>query len=82
MTMNIFNFGDLTLKQLDGTTTDAPPAPPYATIYYGIPEEKFIPKYSQQVVYYRIFIDDVIGIRCSNKNPNCMMLNGPPPLIQ
>ena len=31
-------------------------------------EEKFLPKYSQCVVYYRRFIDDVIGIWCPNQN--------------
>ena len=68
MTMNIFTFGDLTLKQLNGTAMGTPPAPPYATAYYGIHEEKFLPKYLQCVVYYRRFIDDVIGIWCPNQN--------------
>ena len=75
MTMNIFTFGDLTLKQLNGTAMGTPPAPPYATIYYGIHDEKFLPKYSQRVVYYRSFIDDVIGIWCPNQKPNWMTLN-------
>ena len=53
MTMNIFTFGDLTLKQLNGTAMGTPPppppppAPPYATIYYGILEEKFLPHHAQ-----------------------------------
>ena len=68
MTMNIFTFGDLTLKQLNGTAMGTPPAPPYATAYYGIHKEKFLPKYSQHVVYYRRFIDNVIGIWCPNQN--------------
>ena len=61
MTMNIFTFRELTLKQLNGTAMGTPPAPPYTTIYYGIHEEKLI--------FYRRFIDDVIGIWCPNKNP-------------
>ena len=69
MTMNIFMFGDLTLKQLNGTAMGTPPAPPYATIYYGIHEEKFLPHHAQGVIFYRRFINDVIGIWCPNKNP-------------
>ena len=69
MTMNIFTFGDLTLKQLNGTAMGTPPAPPYATIYYGIHAEKFLPHHSQQVIYYRRFINDVICIWCLNKSP-------------
>ena len=69
MTMNICTFGDITLNQLNGTVMGTPPAPPYATIYYGIHEEKFVPHHSRQVIYKRRFIDDVIGISCPNNNP-------------
>ena len=69
MTMNIFTFGDLTVKQLNGTAMGAPPVPPYATIYYGIHEEKFLPHHARRVIFYRRFIDNVIGIWCPNKNP-------------
>ena len=48
-----------------GTT----PALPYATIYYGIHEKQFLPHQSQRIIYYQRFIDDVIGVWCSNKNP-------------
>ena len=69
MTMNIFTVRDLTLKQLNVTAMGTPPAPPYATIYYEIHEEKFLPHHSRRVIYYRRFIDDVIGIWCLNQNP-------------
>ena len=69
MTLNIFTFGDLTFKQLNGTAMGTPPAPPYATIYYGIHEEKFPTHHSQRIIYYRRFIDNVIGIWYPNKNP-------------
>ena len=62
MTLNIFTFGDLTLKQLNGTAMGTPPALPYATIYYGIHEEKFLPHHARRVILYRRFINDVIGI--------------------
>ena len=74
MTLNIFTFGDLTFKQLNGTALDTPPTPPYATVYYGIHEEKFLPRQSQCVIYYRRFLDDVIGIWCPNKNPELDVL--------
>ena len=44
------------------------PTQPYATIYYGIYEEKFLPHHSRHVIYYRRFIDNVIGVWCPNKN--------------
>ena len=62
MTMNIFTLGDLTFEQLNGTAMGTPPAPPYATVYYGIHKEKFLPHHSRRVIYYRRFINDVIGI--------------------
>ena len=68
MTLNIFMFRDLTFKQLNGTAMGTPPALPYATIYYGIHEEKFLPHHSQCVIYYQRLIDDVIGIWCPNQN--------------
>ena len=68
MTLNIFTFNDLTFKQLNGITMGTPPVPPYATIYYGIHKEKFLPHHSQCIIYYQRFIEDVIGIWCPNKN--------------
>ena len=68
MTLNIFTFGDLTFKQLNGTAMGTPLARPYATIYYGI-HKKNLPHHSRCIIYYRRFINNVIGIWCPNMNP-------------
>ena len=39
-----------------------PPAPPYATLYFAIHENAFLPEYADNLQLYRRFIDDVIGI--------------------
>ena len=55
MTQNIFTFGDLTFKHLNGTAMGTPPVPPYATVYYGIHEEKLLPRYTQCIIFYHQF---------------------------
>ena len=69
MLNNIFCFGDMTFKQLNGTAMGTPPAPPYATIYYGIHEKNFLPKHNKHVIFYKRFIDDVFGIWIPHPNP-------------
>ena len=44
------------------------PAPPYATIYYGLHESKFLPQYQNHVVFYKHFIDDILGIWLPHPN--------------
>ena len=68
MLNNIFSFGDMTFKQLNGTAMRTPPAPPYATIYYGLHESKFLPNHRQHVIFYKRFIDDVFGIWLPHPN--------------
>ena len=68
MLNNIFSFGDMTFKQLNGTTMGTPPAPPYATIYYGLHESKFLPNHQQHVIFYNRFIDNVFGIWLPHPN--------------
>ena len=53
MLNNIFSFGDMTFKQLNGTAMGTPPAPPYTTIYYGLHETNFLPKYKKHVIFYK-----------------------------
>ena len=69
MLNNIFSFGDMTFKQLNGTAMGTPPAPPYATIYYGLHESNFLPKQRPQVILYKRFIDDVFGIWLPHPDP-------------
>ena len=76
MTLNIFMFGDLTSKQLNGTAMGTPPAPPYATIYNGIHEEKFLPHHSQHVIYYQDSSMMSLASGAPTKTHNLMHLNG------
>ena len=76
----IFSFGDMMLKQLNGTAMGAPsapppppPPPPYATFYYGLHESKFLPNHRQHVIFYKRFIDDVSGIWVTHPNPQINM---------
>ena len=69
MLNNIFCFGDMTFKQLNGTAMGTPPAPPYATIYYGIHEKNLLPKHNKHVIFYKRFINDIFGIWIPHPNP-------------
>ena len=57
-----FTFGDTYWEQLSGTAMGTPPAPPYATIYFGLEEQKFLRHHRANLLFYRRFIDDVFGI--------------------
>ena len=56
-------------KQLNGTVMGTPPVPPYATIYYGLHENNFLPKHNQHVIFYNRFIKKVFGIWLPHPNP-------------
>ena len=62
MAHNVFRFGDTHWVQLAGTAMGTPPAPAYATLYFYCHETKFVPKYTDNLLFYRRFIDDGIGI--------------------
>ena len=73
MKYSYFRFGDTIWKQILGTAMGAPPAPPYATIFYGILEEMFLasPNLLTNLIFYLRFIDDVFGIwRVTNPATN------------
>ena len=57
-----FVFGDTFWKQESGTAMGTPPAPPYATIYFGLHEMRFLKNHHRNLLFYRRFIDDVIGV--------------------
>ena len=63
MNSNIFSFGDLYFLQISGTAMGTIVAVRYATIYCASHEEEhIIPKYQNQLLYFRRFIDDIFII--------------------
>ena len=62
MRNNIFTFGDTWWHQVSGTAMGTPPAPPYATVFFGIYEEAIMEEFQHQLVEYVRFIDDIFGI--------------------
>ena len=69
MLNNIFSFGDMTLKQMNGTAMGKAPSPPYAMIYFGLHKTKFLPQHRKPVIFYKQFIDNVLGIWLPHPNP-------------
>ena len=74
MNNNIIQFDDLFFRQKNGTAMGAPPAPPYATIYFAIRELKIVPKY-QSLQFYRRYIDDALGKWRRHADPEVDLLN-------
>jgi hypothetical protein len=62
MTSNAFTFGDTFWKQFKGTAMGTPPSPPWTNIYYSLCEGHFLPLFQENLVFYKRFIDDVLGI--------------------
>ena len=69
MDNNIFQFGDTFWHQLSGTAMGAPPAPPYATVAFGIHEETILTEFASTLIFYRRYIDDVFAIWRPHPNP-------------
>jgi hypothetical protein len=63
MTNNVFQLDDCWYHQKNGTAMGTSVACIYATIYYSYHEEtKLLPTYTSSLLYYRRFIDDIIGV--------------------
>ncbi|KAL7485665.1 hypothetical protein ACHAW6_011260 [Cyclotella cf. meneghiniana] len=67
---NILQFGDTYWRQISGTGMGIAPAPPWATIYYAIHENSFLPSWKTNLLFYRRFIDDVFGIWLCDPHPD------------
>jgi hypothetical protein len=57
MQNNVFKFGDTFWIQQDGTAMGTPPAPDYATLYFGIHELAILPNCSASIIAYYCYID-------------------------
>ena len=69
MTNNFFQFGDTYWIQKVVTAMGAPPAPQWATIFFGIHEEKVLARFGKKIQLYCRFIDKVLGIWLVDPGP-------------
>jgi hypothetical protein len=73
MENNIFSFADTFWKQQSGTAMGTPVACTYAMLSFGQYENaEILPNYQSNLIYYRRYIDDILGIwipsPCNNNN--------------
>ena len=63
MTHNVVQFSDKYYLQLCGTAMGTPPAPIYATLYFGIHEvETLLPRHHSNLLLLKRYIDDMFGV--------------------
>jgi hypothetical protein len=75
MRNNVFKFGDTFWIQQDGTAMGTPPAPDYATLYFGIHELAILPNFSASIIAYYRYIDDCLGFWHHHPDPNVDLAN-------
>ncbi|KAL7523625.1 hypothetical protein ACHAXR_000257, partial [Thalassiosira sp. AJA248-18] len=69
MKNNIIRFGDKYAKQKSGTAMGKPPAPPWATLFEGIHEIDFLPRWQTYLLLYLRFIDDIWALWIPSGEP-------------
>jgi hypothetical protein len=63
MNNNVFSFGDTFWLQQQDTVMGTPAAPLYLIITYGVHENtQALTTFSENLLYYKRYIDDIIGI--------------------
>jgi hypothetical protein len=62
MRNNVFTFSDVTYKQVRGTAMGTPPASMWANLYMSINEDTFLQPFDTNLTFYKMFIDDVLGL--------------------
>ena len=69
MQNNVFEWGDLYFLQLLGTAMGTSAACMWATIYFGVHEnDTLLPRFSNNLLLYCRFIDDIFGIWIGNRS--------------
>ena len=69
MKNNCFRFGDTFWLQTDGTAMGTPPAPSFASLYYGIYELNLLSEFNDSLLYLKRYIDDQFGIWIHHPDP-------------
>jgi hypothetical protein len=72
---NLFRFGNAYVKQKSGTAMGKRPAPPWATIFFAIHEGQFVPQFEEYLLFYRRYLDDIIGIWLAHPDPATNLAN-------
>ena len=75
MKHNCFRFGDTYWLQKNGTAMGTPPAPSFASLYYGIYELNLYLEFGSSLLYLKRFIDDQFGIWIHHPDPTTDLQN-------